>query len=157
MENLFNTGKEIIYDGDKKLTVRRLSVMDVFKFARLLGKVGTGAFAQLSSQFNMTRAHAENAELSEDQKKAIEEQQKAQAQELGFTLFATMADYENEFIDFLGGLTNLKVDEFKMLPPDVALDVIVTLAEGEDLKRFFEKARALSVKFIPQAAAPAQA
>lgn len=148
MSELFNTGTEIIYDGDKKLTVRRLSVSDIFKFAKLLGKVGTGAFSQLSARFNVTQAHVESDDLTDEQREAIEEQQKSQAQELGFTLFATLADHENELLDFLAGLTNLSLADFKMLPPDVAIDVIVAVAEGEDLKRFFDKARALSSKLL---------
>ena len=149
MSDLFTTGTEIIYDGDKKITVRRLNVSDVFKFAKLLGKVGTGAFAQLSAQFNVTRAHAESEDLTDEQRQAIEKQQKSQAQQLGFTLFATLADHETEFLDFLASLANMSLADFKLLPPDVALDVVAAVAQGEDLKRFFDKARALSSKLLP--------
>lgn len=139
MENIITTGTEIYYDGDKKLIVRRLSVIDVFKFAKLLGKLGTGAISQISSM----------TQVDED---ADEDTKKDNAQQVGFYLFTTLMEYEVELLDFLAGLTDKSLPEFKLLPPDVAIDVIVALAEGDDLKRFFDKARALATKFLPQAA-----
>lgn len=151
MESLLNTGAEIKFDGDKTITVKRLSVVDVFKFARLLGKLGKGAIADLASQFKVTQAHEGAENLTEAQKVEIEEQKKAQAQQLGFALFGTLAEFEDDLLDFLAGLTDMSLADFKTVPPDVALEVISVVANGEDLKRFFDKARALSAKVLPQA------
>lgn len=137
MENVLNTGQEFFYDGDKKIVVRRLSVTDVFKFAKLLAKVGTDALSQIS-------------ELTQSEEGETEDDKKNKAQEVGFYLFATLAEYEVELLDFLAGLTDKPLAEFKLLPPDIAIDVIATLAEGDDLKRFFVKARALATKFTPK-------
>lgn len=139
MENVLETGTEVFYDGDEKLVIRRLSVMDVFKFAKLLAKVGTEAMGQIS-------------ELTSGSDDIDEDGKKEQAQQVGFYLFATLSEYEVELLDFLAGLTNKTLPEFKQLPPEVAIDVITTLVEGDDLKRFFEKARALATKFQPKVA-----
>lgn len=143
MENILNTGTDIFY-GDTKVTVRRLSVSDVFKFAKLLSKVGTDVLGQI----NFTQPEIPE-DATEEEVEAIKSQVAEQQRQIGFTLFASLAEYENDLLDFLASLTDKTLPEFKALPPEAALDVIQVLAEGEDLKRFFEKARALANKLLP--------
>lgn len=149
MESMLNTGTEIKYEGGV-VNVRRLGVIDVFKFAKLLSKVGKTAFGELASKLNSATTPEQDAELTDEQREALKEQKEERARQLGFTMFATLAEQEEDLITFLASLTDKKPQEFQFLPPDVAIEVMTVIVQGEDLKRFFDKARALATTFAPQ-------
>lgn len=140
-ESVIPTEQKIYYTGGQ-VTVKRTSVMDVFKFAKLLAKLSSGQFVQLASKLAVFRA-ADKSKLSEQELVAYQQQEQAQAQQLAFAMISNLAEHDKELIDFLSGLTDLSAEEFGKLPPDVVIDVIIAIVKGEDLKRFFEKARAL--------------
>lgn len=117
MENIMRTGKEITI-GDKTYTIRRLSVIDVFKVASILGKVYK-------------------------QSGGIRPQAQGENQEQSFTLLflSALPTMEKEIVEFLSSLIGVTTEEFANLPPESIIDIIEGLAQSEDLKRFFNRVK----------------
>jgi hypothetical protein len=116
MENILRTGKEITIEG-KTYTIRRLSVIDVIKVASILGKV-------------YKQSGGENI----------------QEQSFSFLLLSALPTMEKDIVEFLASVINVTTEEFAQLPPESLIDIIEALAESEDLKRFFDKVKAVMAK-----------
>lgn len=149
METIFNKGSEVSYE-EKVIKVRRLGVIDVFTFAKLLGKVGSGSFSRLASQVRLLDQQASSEGLTEEERNEAELAKSRNAQQLGFEMFSTLAEHQEELLAFLASLTDVPDKEFNFLPPDVVIEIVEKVATGDDIKRFFDKARALASKVLPQ-------
>lgn len=125
METLLNQGTTLKFNG-KDYTVRRLGVMDVFKVARILAKVGKSTFASF----------------------AVQEGQKIDPREIGFQIVASIPELENEIMGLLAGLLNISVDEFGKLPPEALIEVIAAVIEGDDIKSFIEAVKKAAEKLM---------
>jgi hypothetical protein len=66
----------------------------------------------------------------------------------------------NDIVGLLSNLLGLTVEQFDALPPEAIFDIVEALAKSEDLKRFFDKVKAMMSKLNlaqPAAVAPTQA
>lgn len=101
--------------------MRKLNVSDLTKVVKILGKVGT------------------NLNLSQEMSNA----------EIGLNFISTAAQYADEDLtSLLASIAEMPVEEFKKMPIDYPLEVIEELAETEDLKTFFTRAKALTGKLF---------
>lgn len=117
MENIINQGTPITIE-EKEYTLRRLNIRDVFKVATLLGKVYKPGFKYEEGQESSFSA----------------------------MFLSAIPVAENDIISFLSSLLGITVDEFDKLPPDALFDIVDALSKSEDLKRFFDKVKAMMSK-----------
>jgi len=124
MENIINEGQVITIEG-KDYTIRRLNTRDVFKVAAILGKVYKPGMGY------------------------------TEGQETGFAaaFLSAIPVAENDIVGLLSGLLGLTVEQFDELPPEAIFDIVEGLSQSQDLKRFFDKVKAMMSKLniSPQA------
>lgn len=134
MEQLLDIGTKVIvkvpnYEKgvveEKEYLMRRLSTRDVFRFTRILSKVGK----QLLDDF---------AEIGQEGKL-----DKQKSRELGLKIIALLPELEDEAINFLSSLLNVEPEEFETFTMDSMIDIVTALIQSQDIKAFFNKAKGI--------------
>ncbi|ARX66070.1 hypothetical protein [Bacillus thuringiensis] len=168
LEKMMNTGTEITILGEK-VTMRRLNVTDVWRFAKIISKVGRSAivnFADFGKDKQAMDELTKAAEsLPEEEKQAqlvaLKEKQQQKGLEFAFRVLTMIPACEDDFTEFFASLLKVKAEEFRQFPPEAMVSVIQGLLESEDLMTFFNQAKGLvkvqSEKWSQSAAAPIQA
>lgn len=101
--------------------MRKLNVSDLMKVVKIFGKVGT------------------NLKMNQEMSNS----------EVGIQFMATAAQYaEDDLTELLASVSEMSVEEFRKQPIDFPIGVIEELAEQEDLKTFFTRAKALTEKLF---------
>lgn len=165
LEKMMNTGTEITILGEK-VTMRRLNVTDVWRFAKIISKVGRSAivnFADFGKDKQAMDELTKAAEsLPEEEKQAqlvaLKEKQQQKGLEFAFRVLTMIPACEDDFTEFFASLLKVKAEEFRQFPPEVMVSVIQGLLESEDLMTFFNQVKGLvkvqSEKWSQSAAAP---
>ncbi|EOP28249.1 hypothetical protein IG5_01362 [Bacillus toyonensis] len=168
LEKMMNTGTEITIVGEK-VTMRRLNVTDVWRFAKIISKVGRNAivnFADFGKDKQAMDELTKAAEsLPEEEKQAqlvaLKEKQQQKGLEFAFRVLTMIPACEDDFTEFFASLLKVKSEEFRQFPPEAMVAVIQGLLESEDLMTFFNQVKGLvkvqSEKWSQSAAAPIQA
>ncbi|MFJ6032652.1 hypothetical protein ACIQFL_19945 [Bacillus toyonensis] len=168
LEKMMNTGTEITILGEK-VTMRRLNVTDVWRFAKIISKVGRNAivnFADFGKDKQVIDELTKAAEsLPEEEKQAqlvaLKEKQQQKGLEFAFRVLTMIPACEDDFTEFFASLLKVKAEEFRQFPPEAMVAVIHGLLESEDLMTFFNQVKGLvkvqSEKWSQSAAAPIQA
>ncbi|QPW48811.1 hypothetical protein G9298_13945 [Bacillus thuringiensis] len=168
LEKMMNTGTEITILGEK-VTMRRLNVTDVWRFAKIISKVGRNAivnFADFGKDKQVIDELTKAAEsLPEEEKQAqlvaLKEKQQQKGLEFAFRVLTMIPACEDDFTEFFASLLKVKAEEFRQFPPEAMVAVIQGLLESEDLMTFFNQVKGLvkvqSEKWSQSAAAPIQA
>ena len=168
LEKMMNTGTEITILGEQ-VTMRRLNVTDVWRFAKIISKVGRHAiadFAEFGKSKNemdeLTKA-AESLPEEEKQKQlaALKEHKSQKGLEFALRVLTMIPACEDDFTEFFASLLKAKKEEFCQLPPEAMVSVIQGLLESEDLMTFFNQVKGLvkvqSEKWSKSAVIPAAA
>ncbi|MBY7126693.1 hypothetical protein ILS68_03650 [Bacillus sp. 8YEL33] len=168
LEKMMNTGTEITILGEK-VTMRRLNVTDVWRFAKIISKVGRNAIVNFAdfgkdkqAMDELTKA-AESLPEEERQAQlvALKEKQQQKGLEFAFRVLTMIPACEDDFTEFFASLLKVKAEEFRQFPPEAMVAVIHGLLESEDLMTFFNQVKGLvkvqSEKWSQSAAAPIQA
>ncbi|EOQ31944.1 hypothetical protein KQ1_02082 [Bacillus cereus BAG3O-1] len=165
LEKMMNTGTEITILGEK-VTMRRLNVTDVWRFAKIISKVGRNAivnFADFGKDKQTMDELTKAAEsLPEEEKQAqlvaLKEKQQQKGLEFAFRVLTMIPACEDDFTEFFASLLKVKAEEFRQFPPEAMVAVIQGLLESEDLMTFFNQVKGLvkvqSEKWSKPAAAP---
>ena len=165
LEKMMNTGTEITILGEK-VTMRRLNVTDVWRFAKIISKVGRSAivnFADFGKDKQAMDELTKAAEsLPEEEKQAqlvaLKEKQQQKGLESAFRVLTMIPACEDDFTEFFASLLKVKAEEFRQFPPEAMVSVIQGLLESEDLMTFFNQVKGLvkvqSEKWSQSAAAP---
>ncbi|WP_044795837.1 hypothetical protein [Bacillus cereus] len=165
LEKMMNTGTEITILGEK-VTMRRLNVTDVWRFAKIISKVGRSAivnFADFGKDKQAMDELTKAAEsLPEEEKQAqlvaLKEKQQQKGLEFAFRVLTMIPACEDDFTEFFASLLKVKAEEFRQFPPEAMVSVIQGLLESEDLMAFFNQVKGLvkvqSEKWSQSAAAP---
>lgn len=165
LEKMMNTGTEITILGEK-VTMRRLNVTDVWRFAKIISKVGRSAivnFADFGKDKQAMDELTKAAEsLPEEEKQAqlvaLKEKQQQKGLEFAFRVLTMIPACEDDFTEFFASLLKVKAAEFRQFPPEAMVSVIQGLLESEDLMTFFNQVKGLvkvqSEKWSQSAAAP---
>ncbi|OPA43465.1 hypothetical protein [Bacillus cereus] len=165
LEKMMNTGTEITILGEK-VTMRRLNVTDVWRFAKIISKVGRSAivnFADFGKDKQAMDELTKAAEsLPEEEKQAqlvaLKEKQQQKGLEFAFRVLTIIPACEDDFTEFFASLLKVKAEEFRQFPPEAMVSVIQGLLESEDLMTFFNQVKGLvkvqSEKWSQSAAAP---
>ncbi|EEK58825.1 TPA: hypothetical protein QCU24_002545 [Bacillus cereus] len=165
LEKMMNTGTEITILGEK-VTMRRLNVTDVWRFAKIISKVGRSAivnFADFGKDKQAMDELTKAAEsLPEEEKQAqlvaLKEKQQQKGLEFAFRVLTMIPACEEDFTEFFASLLKVKAEEFRQFPPEAMVSVIQGLLESEDLMTFFNQVKGLvkvqSEKWSQSAAAP---
>ncbi|MED2709401.1 hypothetical protein [Bacillus toyonensis] len=165
LEKMMNTGTEITILGEK-VTMRRLNVTDVWRFAKIISKVGRNAivnFADFGKDKQAIDELTKAAEsLPEEEKQAqlvaLKEKQQQKGLEFAFRVLTMIPACEDDFTEFFASLLKVKAEEFRQFPPEAMVAVIQGLLESEDLMTFFNQVKGLvkvqSEKWSQSAAAP---
>lgn len=165
LEKMMNTGTEITILGEK-VTMRRLNVTDVWRFAKIISKVGRSAivnFADFGKDKQAMDELTKAAEsLPEEEKQAqlvaLKEKQQQKGLEFAFRVLTMIPACEDDFTEFFASLLKVKAEEFRQFPPEAMISVIQGLLESEDLMTFFNQVKGLvkvqSEKWSQSAAAP---
>lgn len=168
LEKMMNTGTEITILGEK-VTMRRLDVTDIWRFAKIISKIGRSAmvsfadFGKDKQQMDELTKVAES--LPEEEKQAqlaaLKEQQQQKGLEFAFRVLTMIPACEDDFTEFFASLLKVKADEFRQFPSEAMVAVIQGLLESEDLMTFFNQVKGLvkvqSEKWSKPAAAQIQA
>ena len=168
LEKMMNIGTEITILGEK-VTMRRLNVTDVWRFAKIISKVGRNAIVNFAdfgkdkqAMDELTKA-AESLPEEERQAQlvALKEKQQQKGLEFAFRVLTMIPACEDDFTEFFASLLKVKAEEFRQFPPGAMVAVIQGLLESEDLMTFFNQVKGLvkvqSEKWSQSAAAPIQA
>ena len=165
LEKMMNTGTEITILGEK-VTMRRLNVTDVWRFAKIISKVGRSAivnFADFGKDKQAMDELTKAAEsLPEEEKQAqlvaLKEKQQQKGLEFAFRVLTMIPACEDDFTEFFASLLKVKAEEFRQFPPEAMVSVIQGLLESEDLMTLFNQVNGLvkvqSEKWSQSAAAP---
>ncbi|HDR7378568.1 MULTISPECIES: hypothetical protein [Bacillus] len=165
LEKMMNIGTEITILGEK-VTMRRLNVTDVWRFAKIISKVGRNAivnFADFGKDKQAMDELTKAAEsLPEEEKQAqlvaLKEKQQQKGLEFAFRVLTMIPACEDDFTEFFASLLKVKAEEFRQFPPEAMVAVIQGLLESEDLMTFFNQVKGLvkvqSEKWSQSAAAP---
>ncbi|MGE1215391.1 hypothetical protein CN675_24385 [Bacillus toyonensis] len=165
LEKMMNIGTEITILGEK-VTMRRLNVTDVWRFAKIISKVGRNAivnFADFGKDKQAMDQLTKAAEsLPEEEKQAqlvaLKEKQQQKGLEFAFRVLTMIPACEDDFTEFFASLLKVKAEEFRQFPPEAMVAVIQGLLESEDLMTFFNQVKGLvkvqSEKWSQSAAAP---
>ncbi|PFF75810.1 hypothetical protein CN341_19630 [Bacillus cereus] len=165
LEKMMNTGTEITILGEK-VTMRRLNVTDVWRFAKIISKVGRSAivnFADFGKDKQAMDELTKAAEsLPEEEKQAqlvaLKEKQQQKGLEFAFRVLTMIPACEDDFTEFFASLLKVKAEEFRQFPPEAMVSVIQGLLESEDLMTFFNQVKGLvkvqSEKWSQSTAAP---
>ncbi|MEB9853081.1 hypothetical protein P4K23_12605 [Bacillus cereus] len=165
LEKMMNTGTEITILGEK-VTMRRLNVTDVWRFAKIISRVGRSAivnFADFGKDKQAMDELTKAAEsLPEEEKQAqlvaLKEKQQQKGLEFAFRVLTMIPACEDDFTEFFASLLKVKAEEFRQFPPEAMVSVIQGLLESEDLMTFFNQVKGLvkvqSEKWSQSAAAP---
>ncbi|PEJ15438.1 hypothetical protein [Bacillus toyonensis] len=168
LEKMMNTGTEITILGEK-VTMRRLNVTDVWRFAKIISKVGRNAIVNFADFGKDKQAMDELTKaaksLPEEEKQAqlvaLKEKQQQKGLEFAFRVLTMIPACEDDFTEFFASLLKVKAEEFRQFPPEAMVAVIQGLLESEDLMTFFNQVKGLvkvqSEKWSQSAAAPIQA
>ncbi|HDR8471386.1 TPA: hypothetical protein QC415_000237 [Bacillus cereus] len=168
LEKMMNTGTEITILGEK-VTMRRLNVTDVWRFAKIISRVGRSAivnFADFGKDKQAMDELTKAAEsLPEEEKQAqlvaLKEKQQQKGLEFAFRVLTMIPACEDDFTEFFASLLKVKAEEFRQFPPEAMVSVIQGLLESEDLMTFFNQVKGLvkvqGEKWSQSAAAPIQA
>lgn len=116
--SVLTEGPEIVLSG-KTYTMRRLSTKDVFKFAKIMGKV----VAKIGT---LDVGDVDPKNLTESNLMSI-----------GMNIMTGLADADVEMAAFYGGVIGISGDEFMALPPADFTTFIDALQKHEDLMSFF--------------------
>ncbi|EJP81381.1 hypothetical protein [Bacillus cereus] len=165
LEKMMNTGTDITILGVKVL-MRRLNVTDVWRFAKIISKVGRRAMADFAdfgkAKHEMDELTKAADSLPEDEKHvhlaALKEQQQQKGLEFAFRVLTMIPACEDDFTEFFASLLKVEAAEFCQFPPEAMVSVIQGLLESEDLMTFFNQVQGLvkvqSEKWSQSAAAP---
>ncbi|PFK34390.1 hypothetical protein [Bacillus cereus] len=168
LEKMMNTGTEITISG-VKVTMRRLDVTDIWRFAKIISKVGRSAMASFADfgkdKQEMDELTKAAESLPEEEKQAqlaaLKEKQQQKGLEFAFRVLTMIPACEDDFTEFFASLLKVEVAEFRQFPPEAMVAVIQGLLESEDLKAFFNQVKGLvkvqSAKWSKPAAAQIQA
>lgn len=150
LEKMMNTGTEITISG-VKVTMRRLNVTDVWRFAKIISKVGRSAMANFADfgkdKQEMDELTKVAESLPEEEKQAqlaaLKEKQQQKGLEFAFRVLTMIPACEDDFTEFFASLLKVKADEFRQFPPEAMVAVIQGLLESEDLMTFFNQVKGL--------------
>ncbi len=168
LEKMTNTGTELTISG-VKVTMRRLNVTDVWRFAKIISKVGRSAIANFADfgkdKQEMDELTKAAEALPEEEKQAqlivLKEKQQQKGLEFAFRVLTMIPACEDDFTEFFASLLKVEATEFRQFPPEAMVAVIQGLLESEDLMTFFNQVKGLvkvqSEKWSKPAAAPIQA
>ncbi|PFL57707.1 hypothetical protein COJ27_29350 [Bacillus cereus] len=168
LEKMMNTGTEITISG-VKVPMRRLDVTDIWRFAKIISKIGRSAMASFADfgkdKQEMDELTKVAESLPEEEKQAqlaaLKEKQQQKGLEFAFRVLTMIPACEDDFTEFFASLLKVKADEFRQFPPEAIVAVIQGLLESEDLMTFFNQVKGLvkvqSEKWSKSAAAPIQA
>ncbi|MFY0147694.1 hypothetical protein [Bacillus cytotoxicus] len=167
LEKMMNNGTEITIMGET-VTMRRLNVTDVWRFAKIISKVGRSAMANFADfgkdKQEMDELTKAAESLPEEEKQAqlaaLKEKQQQKGLEFAFRVLTMLPACEDDFTEFFASLLKVKADEFRQFPPEAMVAVIKGLLESEDLMTFFNQVKGLvkiqSEKWSKSAVAPIQ-
>lgn len=168
LEKMMNNGTDITIMGET-VAMRRLNVTDVWRFAKIISKVGRSAMANFADfgkdKQEMDELTKVAESLPEEEKQAqlaaLKEKQQQKGLEFAFRVLTMIPACEDDFTEFFASLLKVKAEEFRQLPPVAMVAVIQGLLESEDLMTFFNQVKGLvkvqSEKWSKPAAAPIQA
>ncbi|HDR7517044.1 hypothetical protein [Bacillus mobilis] len=168
LEKMMNNGTEITIMGEK-VAMRRLDVTDIWRFAKIISKIGRSAMASFADfgkdKQEMDELTKVAESLPEEEKQAqlaaLKEKQQQKGLEFAFRVLTMIPACEDDFTEFFASLLKVKVEEFRRFPPEAMVAVIQGLLESEDLMTFFNQVKGLvkvqSEKWSKPAAAPIQA
>ncbi|MGG3537464.1 hypothetical protein [Bacillus tropicus] len=168
LEKMMNTGTEITILGEKVI-MRRLDVTDIWRFAKIISKIGRSAMASFADfgkdKQEMDELTKVAESLPEEEKQAqlaaLKEKQQQKGLEFAFRVLTMIPACEDDFTEFFASLLKVKADEFRHFPPEAMVAVIQGLLESEDLMTFFNQVKGLvkvqSEKWSKPAAAQIQA
>ncbi|NRR17622.1 hypothetical protein [Bacillus pacificus] len=148
LEKMIHNGTEITISG-QKMKMRRLNVKDVWRFTKIISKVGRHAmtdFMEFGKEKNEIDEKIQLAQMNEEQQEQlneIEKQKKEKGLEFVFQLLSMIPECEDEFSEFFSSLLEIKREEFDQLPPEAMVAVIEGLLESEDLMSFFNQVKGL--------------
>ncbi len=168
LEKMMNNGTDITIMGET-VAMRRLNVTDVWRFAKIISKVGRSAIANFADfgkdKQEMDELTKVAESLPEEEKQAqlaaLKEKQQQKGFEFAFRVLTMIPACEDDFTEFFASLLKVKAEEFRQFPPEAMVAVIQGLLESEDLMTFFNQVKGLvkvqSEKWSQSAAAPIQA
>ncbi|MDF9661495.1 hypothetical protein [Bacillus wiedmannii] len=168
LEKMMNTGTEITISG-VKVPMRRLDVTDIWRFAKIISKIGRSAMASFADfgkdKQEMDELTKVAESLPEEEKQAqlaaLKKKQQQKGLEFAFRVLTMIPACEDDFTEFFASLLKVKVEEFRKFPPEAMVAVIQGLLESEDLMTFFNQVKGLvkvqSEKWSKPAAAQIQA
>ncbi|MFM2563023.1 hypothetical protein ACJTM1_09285 [Bacillus sp. GX] len=168
LEKMMNTGTEITILGEK-VTMRRLDVTDIWRFAKIISKIGRSAMASFADfgkdKQEMDELTKVAESLPEEEKQAqlaaLKAKQQQKGLEFAFRVLTMVPACEDDFTEFFASLLKVKVEEFRKFPPEAMVAVIQGLLESEDLMTFFNQVKGLvkvqSEKWSKSAVIPAAA
>ncbi|RFB62127.1 hypothetical protein [Bacillus thuringiensis] len=168
LEKMMNTGTDITIAG-VKVSMRRLNVTDVWRFAKIISKVGRSAVANFADfgkdKQEMDELTKAAESLPEDEKQAhlaaLKEKQQQKGLEFAFRVLTMIPACEDDFTEFFASLLKVEAAEFRQFPPEAMVAVIQGLLESEDLMTFFNQVKGLvkvqSEKWSKSAVIPAAA
>ncbi|TKI43406.1 hypothetical protein [Bacillus mycoides] len=168
LEKMMKNGTEITIMGEK-VPMRRLNVTDVWRFAKIISKVGRSAIANFADfgkdKQEMDELTKAAESLPEEEKQAqlvaLKEKQQQKGLEFAFRVLTMIPACEDDFTEFFASLLKVEAKEFHQFPPEAMVAVIQGLLESEDLMTFFNQVKGLvkvqSEKWSKPAAAPIQA
>ncbi|SIQ42117.1 hypothetical protein SAMN05878494_1363 [Bacillus cereus] len=168
LEKMMNNGTEITIMGEK-VAMRRLDVTDIWRFAKIISKIGRSAMASFADfgkdKQEMDELTKVAESLPEEEKQAqlaaLKEKQQQKGLEFAFRVLTMIPACEDDFTEFFASLLKVKVEEFRRFPPEAMVAVIQGLLESEDLMTFFNQVKGLvkvqSEKWSKPAAAQIQA
>lgn len=148
LEKMMNTGTEITILGEK-VTMRRLNVTDVWRFAKIISKVGRSAIVNFAdfgkdkqAMDELTKA-AESLPEEEKQAQLVALKEKQQQKRIRICFPCSNDDpaCEDDFTEFFASLLKVKAEEFRQFPPEAMVSVIQGLLESEDLMTFSTRSR----------------
>lgn len=165
MENLIHEPTKVTINGEEH-KVKRLGLQHMFQFIRVLKSAGiVHQFSQiirdLDDKSDFVKLKPEQvAEFDENEKalyetrllewesgkEAREEAQQERMIQTALNLFFSVEKAEKDVYPLLGSLIGLPEEETKMIPPDVAVDIIEAIVKAPDIKSFFKAIK----KFLPK-------
>lgn len=167
MENLVHEPVKVTING-KQHTVKRLGLQNVFQFIRILKSAGiVHQFSQMirdmdvksDSDFVPLTAEQiaefdENEKLKYDERLAEweageverEEERQERMIQTALNLFMSVENAEKDVYPLLSTLIDLPEAETKVIPPDVAVEIIIAIVKAPDIKSFFNAIKTLLPK-----------
>lgn len=167
MENLVYEPKKVMING-KEHTVKRLGLQNVFQFIRILKSAGiVHQFSSMIRDMDV-KSNSDFVPLTAEQIKEFDENEKKKYDErlaeweagevereeerqermiqTALNLFMSVEDAEKDVYPLLATLIDLPEADTKLIPPDVAVEIIEAIVKAPDIKSFFNAIKKLLPK-----------